>query len=808
MSANRRVLTVFLASPSDLTDERRKARQVVKDLNDSLRESGLSLEVLGWEDTLPTAQRPQEAINRDLDQADLFIGILWRRWGQPTGNPEFSSGFEEEFRRASARKDESRVPEMWLFFKEVESGQLQDPGEELQKVLRFRSRCESEKRLLYKQFTGIDDWERILRGDLLTFALRHITSATSEPGGEGAKHSDLTSADGAPSLKASAPEPSLAPLADILNDLAEGGDPKSHSSEEGGLYSLRLYLVGASLLAKSNTSSSLLGAHEINSLFRMRSQVNLLPIEVDLVERTVLADRAGLKPGWYWFPQDEKTQVHAVITRALFDSDTEVRIQALTILRKGRVRQEEWRDLVFSVKVADQQPPEVQDAFWAYLETIVEAADQEQLASMMTSETWRAHAEVLLLIIRAESDPDAALASAATAIDTPNDRLVSRLLPNLGEVSPLVLTAAFLTHHLKLRNAVAAELDRRGLMNEIRSAAQTDDSSFIRTLEYRDRLRVAAASGSEPPPLPDKLSFEAHNKFEVERLRHLPYEQLLHKVDWINLEGSAAYMALATEHWHLMADQVRGDIVDRFERIRQKTVDRFVQSALKETDYAKLPAAAQEALETQTKAEVEKQWDEYTGFIRGRFAVAALAGIALHGTHADAPFVRRYLKKSSSYAEVAVKAAARVGDQSDVAPLLRLALDSYGDTKVKAAEAALLLSRDSREVLVQLVRSNQPVLVRLGLSRLKMCEEAEASREATELLRNQDGAVRLEAAQFLISALNSAELLRMLDAYVSEGYYYYNVIVAVDKSLYCRIPALEPEREPELDDFGDFAEPF
>lgn len=79
MASYRRVLNVFLASPGDLVDERRAAKEVIDELAITARELGVSLELLGWEDTLPGAQRPQEAINKDLDEAELFVGLLWRR---------------------------------------------------------------------------------------------------------------------------------------------------------------------------------------------------------------------------------------------------------------------------------------------------------------------------------------------------------------------------------------------------------------------------------------------------------------------------------------------------------------------------------------------------------------------------------------------------------------------------------------------------------------------------------------------------------------------------------------------------------
>jgi hypothetical protein len=111
----RNVLTVFLASPGDLNSERQIVRDAVVRANKILsRRIGWHIELLGWEDTLPGYNRPQELINKDVDACELFIGILWRRWGQESG--KFSSGFEEEFVRVKERKIRTDSPELWLFF--------------------------------------------------------------------------------------------------------------------------------------------------------------------------------------------------------------------------------------------------------------------------------------------------------------------------------------------------------------------------------------------------------------------------------------------------------------------------------------------------------------------------------------------------------------------------------------------------------------------------------------------------------------------------------------------------------------------
>lgn len=166
----RDVLTVFLASPGDLNPERRIAYNVVERANKVLsRRVGWHIELLGWEDTLPGYARPQDIINRDVDCCDLFLGIIWRRWGQSTG--KYSSGFHEEFVRARERREKSARPEIWVFFKSVDKDAQDDPGEQLQKVLQFKQEQIERKELLFKEFTSDHDWGDMLYDGLLEYVL-------------------------------------------------------------------------------------------------------------------------------------------------------------------------------------------------------------------------------------------------------------------------------------------------------------------------------------------------------------------------------------------------------------------------------------------------------------------------------------------------------------------------------------------------------------------------------------------------------------------------------------------------------------
>ena len=76
-SSTRRALRIFLASPGDLEAERRLSREVVENFNRRFaRHLGHTLELLGWEDTLPGVGRPQALINKDVDECDLSSGCF------------------------------------------------------------------------------------------------------------------------------------------------------------------------------------------------------------------------------------------------------------------------------------------------------------------------------------------------------------------------------------------------------------------------------------------------------------------------------------------------------------------------------------------------------------------------------------------------------------------------------------------------------------------------------------------------------------------------------------------------------------
>jgi Domain of unknown function (DUF4062) len=145
------VVKVFLASPGGLDEERRMVRMRADHFNRMWSDSfGVYFRVVGWEDTPAAAMRPQERINKDAEDCELFIGLMWTRWGSETGT--HTSGFEEEFISAQTRKRVRQTPEIALFFKRIDPDLLADPGLQLSKVLQFKNTIVEAKEYLFKEF--------------------------------------------------------------------------------------------------------------------------------------------------------------------------------------------------------------------------------------------------------------------------------------------------------------------------------------------------------------------------------------------------------------------------------------------------------------------------------------------------------------------------------------------------------------------------------------------------------------------------------------------------------------------------------
>ena len=103
MQIESKVYRIFIASPSDIKDEREIVRKQIAYWN-SLHAISyqMFLHPVDGEDSVPSLdKRGQAIINKLVDDCDFLIGIFWTRLG--TRTPEAESGTAEEIDRARSK---------------------------------------------------------------------------------------------------------------------------------------------------------------------------------------------------------------------------------------------------------------------------------------------------------------------------------------------------------------------------------------------------------------------------------------------------------------------------------------------------------------------------------------------------------------------------------------------------------------------------------------------------------------------------------------------------------------------------------
>jgi len=176
-----RKLRIFVASPRDVADERASIATIIEDLKALAEYVGVTLELLDWRRVVPDLGRPEQVIIDQLKPTmwDLFIGILWHRFGTPpqktdpqTGK-EYLSGTEEEFRMAYRLWQQYKRPRVMFYW-----CQRNPPFDDLdpvqfQRVKNFFAAFAPDATHpgIFQTFNSLELFERLMRQNLTRFLL-------------------------------------------------------------------------------------------------------------------------------------------------------------------------------------------------------------------------------------------------------------------------------------------------------------------------------------------------------------------------------------------------------------------------------------------------------------------------------------------------------------------------------------------------------------------------------------------------------------------------------------------------------------
>jgi hypothetical protein len=174
----RRVIRFFPAAPGDLGAERKAVEGAVREFSrpgGPAARRGFHVEIVdGFQSPVPDAGRPQQVI---LDQVppsswDVFVGMLWGRFGMPPGasNPRtgapLESGTEEEFEHAyqAWKASGGKRPRILLYRCDRPLPPSETDVEQLLRVHRFFQRCApgGEHPAYYQTFKDTAELQRLV----------------------------------------------------------------------------------------------------------------------------------------------------------------------------------------------------------------------------------------------------------------------------------------------------------------------------------------------------------------------------------------------------------------------------------------------------------------------------------------------------------------------------------------------------------------------------------------------------------------------------------------------------------------------
>jgi hypothetical protein len=494
-----KLIRVFLASPGDLKEERLAARDAADEINRLVaKPAGYQIELLGWEETVSSLGRPQALINKELETCELFVGIMWKRWGTPPSKDgPYSSGFEEEYELSRKRFAETGEPQMGMFFKNVDRELLADPGDDLKRVLGFQNRLTDEKAHLFQMFDTKEEFAQRVRQFLAAHVhLRTARDAKEEEQREGAPKELRTDQEAQNGHAQAATgglstEPMLdgAFLANLATRLHQDG-------EITDVEVARLRLVAVSVKGSGNDDVEL-GVHDANLLYRHRQAVDFSDREVNALARAGLANTSSENvPFWTWYAiSSAKNSLFLPFTSYIGTEDEQV--GALEVMRELSFQRDEDSNILSRIRASWfelDSPKRVKTAALRYLRengSIEDAPVIEEEIGRSSSDTLQPAIEAQAAIYLRHDPATAARSLLNAALETIDPALLREVLPAMSQLKDEEVQLGLSHRNAQVRLHALGLLSSRQRLDEaaLRLAAEDDDSLVrLRAVELLDEM--------------------------------------------------------------------------------------------------------------------------------------------------------------------------------------------------------------------------------------------------------------------------------------------------------------------------------
>ena len=797
MSSTRKILRAFLASPGDLQDERKAIHDAVTEFNTSLAEElGYHVELVGWEETIAGYGRPQHLINQDLDRCDLFIGMIWKRWGTPPDpDGEFTSGFHEEFERSVARRKQSGSPEISLFFKEIPEEFIEDPGDDLKRVLDFRDTIIKEKKILFQKFSTERDMEMLARKCVSQYVIHvkkaEFSSESDEPLTKRAKAEPEI-------VQREQQSPAQSPLSaegfTFLKRLVGKISQKKALDDLSASEVARFRLLANSISKPGNEKMSL-GVHDLNLLFfsaRFKG-MRLGQREINCLASLGFQNLSNENvPLWYWYSALSDTPIDRALISSLISDNDDEKVGAISVLeslaRKLPTDDESLnRTWILNNKwFSEDSSARVRSAALSYLAKNGIAEDYPVAKNEYDRSdhgTFRRALECMVGILLRTGKGSAAqqlvLESQFESLDT---EILQAVLDGFEHLETAALLLGLKHRNARVRLHTLRVLSKRRSLDQETAEPLTEDSDAsirseaIKALSKLGRsftqaeVKEILARPRNQPRLGIMGQFvgeELFERYQLENLKKCSEVELAQKVDSSLLNDNAPYFARVEKYFTKHSNELRSDVDNTFGAYWKKRIRRI------EKYFGQMS----------TVNDLVKSAKELEDWSRKKLTRRGLDILCRAGKHEDLKRIRANLQ--GGYAGVSKPDAdylRKHGEWTDILLLVKACERAgYEGSYSGVAEALFGISRGHSVSILLSLELPAIILKRT----IELCAESRFLRISQDtlfaLLDHESEDVRKATAIKSIRAFSTKRIKSILHEYVHrDTQHYYNVVHWLD----------------------------
>ncbi|PJA10106.1 hypothetical protein COX67_05500, partial [Candidatus Falkowbacteria bacterium CG_4_10_14_0_2_um_filter_36_22] len=647
-------ILVFLAYISDVEDEVNAAKAIVESINHGHEGLGIELDLRTWKDVPGEFGNPQQQINREfVEKCDVFIGVIHKKWGTPTGQSD--CGFREEFDIAERRYNETGKPTILLYAKTVNEQDIKDDEKEnISKIREFKDEVISKQKGFLIPFNTTDEWKEIIRERLTRYVVDKHSSALKIVGEPQSSQAISSVEKYEPIEKFKTPKE----IQVLIDDLVAYKPKIEKIDSIDNFKKIRLFLLSSALFYDTNLYE-ILGNHEIHLLYLHRENIKPTALEAKLIFRTIISDRSNLKTGWFWLKDIKDTFLRAyAVNHLINDANKDVRYGTITFI--DNFWQKRYRNQLLNAIKDNEDEIKIKAlnicAFHgdeSYLKTI--EAHLSDTNKNIAQSAWTARFAIL-----SRTSIEAAIKFLQESEDikglyTP---YLEEIKDNISESKLRELTShtdsivqAFAYSQLLLRNLLSTDEIRLLLNSQDTELRKLAYFSLIEHGEKFDAKDAWQDWTSEFRGLLRAWHSNKHRELVVEKIyESYEKEKLWSEINWISSTGHLAYFSYGVRYFAEFRNQLYKDIDENFKRVKDHYIEnlkldikRVISNdpELSNAASSVIDPIVDNMLENQLRKELART-DELDKFIINQFVSAALKILVLKGTAESLVYARKY----------------------------------------------------------------------------------------------------------------------------------------------------------------------